>query len=103
MFGIDRMRHALLIQRAPGKHRDREVAPTEKDVSDDRRTPHPENPDNPVNPASDNRKRGQAHQPAHNLQRRGCKPRLLGIYGGFYEICVFMCVFLACRRSRCNR
>ena len=37
MFGIDRMRHALLIQRAPGKHRDREVAPTEKDVSDDKR------------------------------------------------------------------
>ena len=27
----------MLIQSAPGKHRDREVAPTEKDVSDDKR------------------------------------------------------------------
>ena len=37
MFGIDRIRSALLIQSALGKHRDRESAPTGKEVSDDRR------------------------------------------------------------------
>ena len=31
------MRHASLSQSVPGKHRDREVAPTRKEVSDDKR------------------------------------------------------------------
>ena len=37
MFGINRMRHASLIQSALGKHRDWESAHTGKEVSDDRR------------------------------------------------------------------
>ena len=80
MNGINRMKHALLSQSAPGKHRARESAPTGKEVSDDRRPPHPENPAHLGHPASDNRKRGQAHQPVHNCRWRACKARLPGIY-----------------------
>ena len=44
------MRHASLIQSAPGKHRARESVPTGKEVSDDKRPPHLGNPENPGNP-----------------------------------------------------